>query len=64
MKDYKGIIKQAYPDIQKEKDHEAKALKAVRFLGMNNTELNKCYQLNKDLDSYDIKMKDFTTMDI
>ena len=31
---------------------------------MNDTGLNKCYQLNKDIDNYSITMKDFTTMDV
>ena len=31
---------------------------------MNDNGLNKCFQLNKDIDTYSITMKDFTTMDV
>ena len=36
----------------------------VRFLGVDNKGLNRCFLLNKDLDTYDIKMKDFASLDI
>ena len=64
MKDFKDIVKQAYPDIQNEKEHQEKALRCVHFLGMNNTGLNRCFQLNKDIDNYSITMKDCITMDV
>ena len=31
---------------------------------MNDTGHNKCFQLNKDIETYSITMKDFTTMDV
>ena len=57
-------MKQAYPDIQNETEHQEKALRCARFLGMNDTGHNKCFQLNKDIENYSITMKDFTTMDV
>ena len=62
-KNSKGIVEQAYPDIPFENDNQERALLAVRFLGVDDKGLNRCFVLNKDLDTYDINDKDFNTMD-
>ena len=62
-KNSKGIVEQAYPDIPFENDNQERALLAVRFQGVDDKGLNRCFVLNKDLDTYDINDKDFNTMD-
>ena len=63
-KDPNGNVKQAYPDINEENDNEAQGDKCFGFLGIDNKELNRLFKLNKDLDTYNVKIKDFNTVDI
>ena len=63
-KNSKGIVEQAYPDIPFENDNQERALLAVRFQGVDDKGLNRCFVLNKDLDTYDTSMKDFNSVDI
>ena len=62
-KDIEGNVKQTYPDINEENDNEAQGLKCFRFLGIDDKELNRLFQLNRDLDTYNVKIKDFNTVD-
>ena len=57
-------MKQAYPDINEENDNEAQGLKCFGFIGINDRKLNRLFKLNKDLDTYNVKIKDFGAVDI
>ena len=55
-----GIEKyiQAYPDLPHVKRDERWALDAFNFIGNFAFGPNDCFKVNKDLDTYDINMKD------
>ena len=49
---------QAYPDIPHVKRDEEWTLAALRFIGDFYLGLNDCFKVNKDLNTYNISMKD------